>query len=122
MNYQVVADESVDFRIVTELRQNGLSVYSIAEQQPSILDEDVLQVACMHNALLITEDKDFGELVFRFQLPHKGVLLIRLEGEKLPIQITSLAVTILKYLEEMQNNFSVLNHSKLRIRDQNQQN
>ena len=30
MNYQVVADESVDFRIVTELRQNGLSVYSIA--------------------------------------------------------------------------------------------
>ena len=120
MHFQVVADESVDFGLVTELRQNGLTVYSIAEQQPSIIDEDVLQIACRNNALLITEDKDFGELVFRFQLPHKGVLLIRLEGEKVAIQITSLAATILKYLEEMQNNFSVLNHSKLRIRDHKQ--
>jgi hypothetical protein len=38
MKYQIVADESVDFRIVTQLREIGLTVYAIAEQRPSIKD------------------------------------------------------------------------------------
>jgi len=69
MKYQIVADESVDFRIVIQLRQIGLTVYAIVEQQPSIKDEEVLAIANENDALLITEDKDFGELVFRLQLP-----------------------------------------------------
>jgi hypothetical protein len=39
MKYQIVADESVDFRIVIQLRQSGLTVYAIVEQKPSIKDE-----------------------------------------------------------------------------------
>ena len=64
MNYQIVADESVDFRIVTALRSVGLIVYSVAEELPSINDISVLSIAVEKEALLITEDKDFGELVF----------------------------------------------------------
>lgn len=64
MKQTIVADESVDYRIVTELRNNEFDIYSIAEQQPSIQDESVLKIACDNNALLLTEDKDFGELVF----------------------------------------------------------
>lgn len=48
------------------------------EQSPSASDAEVLAIAFKRNALLITEDKDFGELVFRFQKPHKGILLIRI--------------------------------------------
>lgn len=69
MNYQIVADESVDFRIVTELRKIDLSVYSISEELPSIKYKDVLSIAFDNKALLITEDKDFGELVFHFSWP-----------------------------------------------------
>ena len=69
MNYLIVADESV--RIVLQLRKTVISVYSISESQYSIKDEKVLSIAVEQNALLITEDKDFGELVFRFQLNHK---------------------------------------------------
>lgn len=58
MNAQVVADESVDFRIVEHLRLNGLSVYSIAESNASVSDEDVLKIALEHKSLLITEDKE----------------------------------------------------------------
>jgi predicted nuclease of predicted toxin-antitoxin system len=79
MNYQIVADESVDFRIVTALRAAGLIVYSVAEELPSITDISVLSIAVKKQALLITEDKDFGELVFRLKLPHTGVLLVRIE-------------------------------------------
>lgn len=79
MNYQIVADESVDFRVVTRLHEIGITVYSIAEETPSITDSHVLSIALENKALLIREDKDFGELVFRLQLPHHGVLLIRIE-------------------------------------------
>lgn len=114
MNEQIVADESVDFRIVTQLRQAGATVYSIAEQQPSINDETVLSIACEKKALLITEDKDFGELVFRLQLPHYGILLIRSEEEQKLFRVAS---TILQNYEELLNKFSVIDNKKLRIKE-----
>ncbi len=79
MSRPIVADESVDFRIVSQLREVGFLVHSISEGQSSIKDEQVLAIAVDRDALLITEDKDFGELVFRFQLKHRGILLIRIE-------------------------------------------
>ncbi len=60
MSYEVVADESVDFRIVISLRDIGFSVYSIAEEIPSITDQSVLSIAVDKKALLITEDKILG--------------------------------------------------------------
>ena len=115
MKYQIVADESVDFRIVVQLRQLGLTVYSIAEQQPSIKDEQVLALANENDALLITEDKDFGELVFRLQLPHRGILLIRIAEANQ--KIASVVRTIAKYHSELLNKFSVINDIKLRIKE-----
>ena len=114
MKYQVVADESVDFRIVVQLRKAGLTVYSVSEQEPSIKDEKVLAIACDNNALLLTEDKDFGELVFRLHLPHRGVLLIRIEDNEL--KISTVVETVFRYYAEMLNKFSVINNTKLRIK------
>jgi predicted nuclease of predicted toxin-antitoxin system len=115
MKYQIVADESVDFRIVVQLRQIGLTVYAIVEQQPSIKDEEVLSIANENDALLITEDKDFGELVFRLQLPHRGILLIRIADVQK--KIASVVRTIAKYHAELLNKFSVINGNKLRIKE-----
>jgi predicted nuclease of predicted toxin-antitoxin system len=114
MVYQIVADESVDFRIVFALRELGFTVFSIAEEQASIRDEEVLRIAVLNNSLLITEDKDFGELVFRLQLAHKGVLLLRLDEKDKAIEVAS--QTIVKYYPDLLNNFSVLNQNKLRIK------
>jgi predicted nuclease of predicted toxin-antitoxin system len=115
MNYQIVADESVDFRIVNQLRQLGLYVYSIAEETPSVTDKFVLSISVEKKALLITEDKDFGELVFRLQLPHQGILLIRIkEAEN---KIISVATAIENHYEEMLNKFSVIDNNKLRIKE-----
>lgn len=71
MKSKIVADESVDFRIVAELRKVGMEVFAICEEQPSIKDNEVLAIAVENDAVLITEDKDFGELVFRIKLPHR---------------------------------------------------
>ena len=115
MNYQVVADESVDFRIVTQLRSIGITVYSIAEEIPSITDKSGLSLAFDKKALLITEDKDFGELVFRLQLPHHGILLIRIQ--EADYKILSVAVAIKQHYGEMIKKFSVINNNKLRIKE-----
>ncbi len=115
MAYQVVADESVDFRIVIQLREIGISVYAIAEEIPSITDKLVLSIAFERNALLITEDKDFGELVFRLQLPHRGILLIRIPEAHYKIFIVTEAIR--QHYREMVNKFSVINNTKLRIKE-----
>lgn len=75
----LVADENIDRGIVERLRRDGHIVDWIAEMSPSVSDEDVLRRATDGRAVLVTEDKDFGELVYR-RLAHAGVVLLRLEG------------------------------------------
>lgn len=53
-------------------------MFSILEECNGISDLNVLEIAVKNDALLITEDKDFGELAFRLKYQHKGILLIRL--------------------------------------------
>jgi predicted nuclease of predicted toxin-antitoxin system len=76
----VLADESVDRPIVDRLRLAGHKVLYIAEIAAGLSDEDVLDQANHDDALLLTADNDFGELVFRQKRVHAGVILIRLFG------------------------------------------
>lgn len=57
----LVADEGVDGHIIARLRQDGHDMLDIAEIEPSISDDIVLSHANAQEALLLTEDKDFGE-------------------------------------------------------------
>jgi predicted nuclease of predicted toxin-antitoxin system len=105
MNPEIGADESVDFRVVAKLRDTNFAVFSIAESKSSITDEEVLAIAVSKNALLITEDKDFGELVFRFQLKHRGILLLRLTEK--PRSINAVVKIVAEHYGDMLNKFSV---------------
>ena len=75
-----VADEGVDSCIVERLRQDGHPVWYVAEMAPAISDEAVLDIANREAALLLTADKDFGEMVFRQRRFSGGIILIRLAG------------------------------------------
>ena len=115
MTIKIVADESVDFRIIKELRKTGLDVFAIIEERPSISDQEVLAIAVNDDAVLITEDKDFGELVFRLQLSHKGILLIRIDDPM--TKIHKVVEAIKTYLNDLYGKFSVIDDKKLRIRE-----
>jgi predicted nuclease of predicted toxin-antitoxin system len=73
----IVADESVDAPIIAALRAEGHSVRSIAETNPSAADEAILLEAVVADAVLITLDRDFGELIFskRHQSPRAVIYL-----------------------------------------------
>ena len=112
----LLADEGVERQIVERLRQEGHVVLYIAEMEPGIEDDVILAQANSKQALLITLDKDFGELVYRQGLVHTGVILIRLEG-LLPETKASLVAQVLQQRgSEMWQAFSVISHGTVRIR------
>src|SRR4051794_35858468 len=76
----LLADEGVEREVVDRLRADGHSVVYVAELAPGVSDEQVLDEANVSGALLITADKDFGELVYRLGRMHAGVILARLAG------------------------------------------
>lgn len=112
----IVADECIDQEIVLALRDEGFSVTYIAEIAPSIDDTEVLSMASKAGALLLTSDKDFGEIVFRQRQLHSGVLLIRLAGVAPPIKARIAIRAIQEHAEELLGNFSVLEKERLRVR------
>lgn len=69
----ILADEGVDREIVLRLRDDGHDVTYVAEMDPGISDEVVLARANAQGAILLTQDKDFGELVFRQRLSARGL-------------------------------------------------
>jgi predicted nuclease of predicted toxin-antitoxin system len=72
-------DESADARLVPYLRANGHDVTSLVTDYPAGLPvPDVLATAVREQRILITNDRDFGDLVFLQEQPHVGVILFRL--------------------------------------------
>ena len=75
---RLLADECVAGSTITALRQAGMDVVWIAETTPGICDREVLTQAHTDGRILLTEDKDFGELVTRFAYPCRGIVLLAL--------------------------------------------
>jgi predicted nuclease of predicted toxin-antitoxin system len=112
----LVADESVDRPIVERLRRDGHDTLYVAELSPSITDDEVLREANSRKALLLTEDKDFGELVYRLGRVHTGVVLIRLAGLQLSSKAEMVAKVLQVHAAELPGAFSVITPGAVRIR------
>ena len=112
----VVVDESVDFRFVEALPKFKLLTHSILVDSPGISDLEVLSIANKQNSLLLTEDKDFGELVIRLGKDHSGIVLIRIGKRLEQNEIDRVCGLISKHYDEMVNNISVITDDRLRIR------
>ena len=72
-----LADESCDYAVVRVLTSLGHEVLPVAELSPAADDETVIGLALQEERVLLTEDKDFGQLVYATGLPSIGVILLR---------------------------------------------
>jgi len=77
-----LADESCDFSVVRALRAAGFDVLAISELSPRALDETVIDLAVRDDRVLLTEDKDFGQLVYASARPSAGVILLRFQATR----------------------------------------
>lgn len=75
----------------------------------------MIQKAFTENRNLITNDKDFGEKVYRERLPHKGVILLRLEDERSASKIDVLQRVLSAYADRISNQFIVVTETKIRF-------
>ncbi len=111
-----LADEGIDRSIVDGLRNLGHDVFYVVEQARSLDDEIILGKANEEKRIVITRDKDFGELVYRMNKAHAGVILIRLEGYDTIKRGEVVCKHIEKYSSELENAFTVIQKGVIRIR------
>ena len=114
MNFLI--DESVDAPIAARLVLDGHTTTCVWELWPGISDDEVLAKANQEQAILITADKDFGELVFRMSLVHEGIILIRLAGLSTGKKADLVSFAIRKHGEEMRKAFSVITPNIIKVR------
>jgi len=112
----LLIDESVESQIVARLRQEGHNVLYVSEMEPGISDDLVLNRANEQGAVLVTSDKDFGEMVFRQKQINAGVLLLRLFGLSNERKAEVIAAIIRKHAEELTQGFGVVSPNSIRIR------
>jgi predicted nuclease of predicted toxin-antitoxin system len=108
-------DESVGVDMVRYLRSMGHDVVYIAEVAAGAIDEDVLKKAAEEIRILITNDKDFGELVFRSGQPHHGVLLFRLKDESAANQVKVLTSLLEQYSDHLAGQFATVQEHRVRV-------
>jgi predicted nuclease of predicted toxin-antitoxin system len=110
-------DESAEFRIAGFLESDGHDVTAIAHDYPASLeDPDVLELARTEQRVLITNDRDFGELVFRRHLPHAGVIYFRVPLDTTAEQKIAWLQRILAELADRLDQFIVVEPHRIRVR------
>jgi predicted nuclease of predicted toxin-antitoxin system len=112
----LVCDEAVDEPIVARLRADGHDVTYVRELSPSITDDEVLDAANRHMAPLVTNDKDFGELIYRLGRVSHGVVLLRLAGLSNAAKADIVSSAIRAHASELDGGFTVISPGMVRIR------
>ena len=116
-DYKFVVDIGVG-RIIEEwLEEQNFSVISIRTINPEMPDTDIIELANNENAILISMDKDFGELIFKNKIQHKGVLLLRLEDAVAEEKLAVIQNIFPEHLLDITNKFTVYQNGKLRTRN-----
>jgi predicted nuclease of predicted toxin-antitoxin system len=110
-----LADENFPAATVTALRDRGHDVAWIHTDAPGSKDQAVLERAQSEERILLTFDKDFGELAFRFGLrAASGVILFRLPTPS-PEYVTRVVVSVLESRTDWSGQFAVVEGGSIRL-------
>jgi predicted nuclease of predicted toxin-antitoxin system len=113
---KLLADECCDDSVVEALRGDGHDVFFVLESMRGAADVEILQRAFAEDRILLTEDKDFGELVYRLQYPARGIILLRFRARDRALKISRLRDLLAREAGRLPGLFVVLEADKVRIR------
>ena len=112
---RILANENFPADAVTALRDQGHDIAWIRIDSPGISDTEVLDRAQREDRILITFDKDFGELAFRLKLPSlSGIILFRISASS-SRQIAQTAVAAIESRTDWRGHFAVVEDNRIRM-------
>lgn len=112
----IVADKNLERYWVQLLRSKGYEVLSISETHPQMPDNEVARTVGLAKGILITEDKDFGALIFAHGAPGVTVIFLRYEQPRYELIEQQLLHTIEKYKDSGEPYFITITEHKVRVR------
>jgi predicted nuclease of predicted toxin-antitoxin system len=110
-----LADESCDFAVVRALRIAGYDVFAVGEVTRRSIDSELLTQAAVEDRILITEDKDFGWLVFVSRMDSAGVILLRFPGSARETLSSTVTQTVQQHGDALKGAFTVIQPGMVRI-------
>lgn len=110
-----LADESCDFAVVRALRAAGYDVLAVSEVMRRADDSEVIAQAARERRILLTEDKDFGWLVFASHVASAGVILVRFPGNARTTLGQAIRQLVEEQGEELKHSFTVVQPGHVRI-------
>lgn len=109
-------DECVDAALVPQLRESGHDVVYMSDVAPRATDAEVMSRANGETRLLLTEDKDFGDLVFRQAKPVPGIVLLRIDSARRSHKGPRLLAAIERFGDSLLGRYTVIEDARFRSR------
>jgi predicted nuclease of predicted toxin-antitoxin system len=110
-----LVDDCTGPKVAAWLRGEGHEVFSVFDEARGVEDDQVIQKAYDENWILITNDKDFGEKVYRERHAHRGIIFMRLEDERAANKIQVLRQLLESYADRFEDQFVVVTETQVRF-------
>jgi predicted nuclease of predicted toxin-antitoxin system len=111
-----LVDECVDAALAMRLRAAGHEVVYMAEAAPATSDGEVMAQAQRERRLLLTEDKDFGDLVFRRGGQVPGIVLLRIDPAMHALKGRRLDAAIARFGDNLFGRYTTIEAARFRSR------
>jgi predicted nuclease of predicted toxin-antitoxin system len=111
-----LVDVGVGKKVEKWLEENGYDVKAVRDINPKAKDSEILTLAVAEGRMVITMDKDFGELVYNSGKLHAGVLILRLENANGDKKVEIVKKIMTDYTDKIKNKFCVFQDGRLRIK------
>jgi predicted nuclease of predicted toxin-antitoxin system len=112
---RLLVDECTGPAVARWLREQSHEVFSVFDDARGMSDEDILAKAFAESWVIITNDKDFGDLVFAQGRQHRGVIFLRLDDSRSATAIAALQSLLEKHGEDLIDQFTVVRRNLFRI-------
>ena len=109
-------DVGVGRKVEVYLKSQGYDTKTVRDIDPRMEDKEIIRTAVSENRMVVTMDKDFGELVYHSSMRHSGVLLLRMEDATAPEKLQIIKNILTNYSEQIKNCFCVFQNGRFRIR------
>jgi len=115
VDIKFLADVNVEKVLIDYLSRNSYDVKWVPDYDCEMLDEDLMQMANLEERILITNDKDFGELVFLQKKLSTGIVLFRLKGQRSQEKVELMKRLLHEYGRKLSHHFVVITRKKFRF-------